>query len=147
MSTQERSQAQIEASRANGRKSKGPVSTLGKFISSQNAITHGLLTDFPRTTLQDDQHMSEISRHLIAERHANTPDEIARARHDAYAQWKLHKIRTTGLTYIGAAYEHLLRGRGKVSKKRVFPNEPTELVDSFRTPVEDVKPQPNVIPS
>ena len=37
-----RSEAQIEASRNNGRKSKGPTTSEGKTRSSQNAVTHAL---------------------------------------------------------------------------------------------------------
>src|SRR6476469_5092686 len=37
-----RSEAQIAASRANGTKSRGPITTIGRAISAQNSATHGL---------------------------------------------------------------------------------------------------------
>ena len=37
-----RTEAQIAASRANGAKSKGPITTIGRAISAQNSATHGL---------------------------------------------------------------------------------------------------------
>jgi hypothetical protein len=40
-----RSDLQIEASRANGSKSRGPVSEEGKLASSRNALKHGILSD------------------------------------------------------------------------------------------------------
>ena len=37
-----RTQAQIAASRANRAKSNGPITTIGRAISAQNATVHGL---------------------------------------------------------------------------------------------------------
>jgi len=37
-----RTEAQIAASRANGAKSRGPATTIGRAISAQNSTAHGL---------------------------------------------------------------------------------------------------------
>ena len=46
-----RTEKQIETSRLNGRKGKGPVTVAGKQRSSQNAVTHGLFARLPRQQL------------------------------------------------------------------------------------------------
>ena len=48
-----RTPAQIEASRRNGARSRGPVTEEGKFRASRNALTHGL-TAMEHLVLEDE---------------------------------------------------------------------------------------------
>ena len=61
------SERQIQASRANGAKSKGPVTPEGKARSSQNARKHGCLAAIVTFTPEDEKAFNQI-HHLYIER-------------------------------------------------------------------------------
>ena len=87
-----RSEAQIAASRANGAKSKGPVTPEGKAISAQNAERHGIFASI--CTIQGEA--PELFASLIADLYETwTPtDEHERALVDtmAMALWRRTRI-------------------------------------------------------
>jgi hypothetical protein len=84
-----RSPAQIEASRRNGARSKGPVTPDGKERASRNALKHGL-TALHHLVIEDE--VPEALEALIAtvaeETGATTEIEIRLARRFALALWK-----------------------------------------------------------
>lgn len=93
MLKQQRTPAQIEASRRNGAKSKGPVTPEGRAISSSNALKHGLRSE-RRITLENedaDAFQELLDGYLKAYVPANEPEhqlvlEIARC------AWRLERL-------------------------------------------------------
>ena len=87
-----RSEAQIAASRANGAKSKGPVTPEGKAISAQNAERHGIFASI--CTIQGEA--PELFASLIADLYETwaPTDEHERALVDtmAMALWRRTRI-------------------------------------------------------
>src|SRR5215208_5697117 len=84
-----RSPAQIEASRRNGARSKGPVSEEGKAKASRNALRHGL-TARHHLVLEDEvPHALDALIATVAEETGATSEIEARlARRLAIAFWK-----------------------------------------------------------
>src|SRR3954466_10152138 len=84
-----RSPAQIEASRRNGARSKGPVTEEGKARASRNALQHGL-TALHHLVLEDE--VPDVLEALIAivaeETDATSEIEARLARRLAIALWK-----------------------------------------------------------
>lgn len=86
-----RTNKQIEASRANGKKSAGPVTPEGKSRSAQNAIRHGLSS---RVVVLDSEDKEEFNRLLAAYMDYWKPaNEIERdlVEDIAGARWRLHR--------------------------------------------------------
>ena len=84
-----RSPAQIEASRRNGARSKGPVTEEGKARASRNALKHGL-TAMEHLVLEDEvpDDLEELIDTVAEETGATTEIEHRLARRLAIAFWK-----------------------------------------------------------
>ena len=84
-----RSPAQIEASRRNGARSKGPVTEEGKARASRNALKHGL-TAMEHLVLEDEvpDDLEELIETVAEEVAATTEIESRLARRLAVAFWK-----------------------------------------------------------
>src|SRR4051794_5374160 len=84
-----RTQAQLEASRRNGARSKGPVTAKGKERASRNALKHGL-TALHHLVLEDEvpDAMDALIVTVAEETGAVTEIELRLARRLAIALWK-----------------------------------------------------------
>lgn len=72
-----RSEKQIAASRANGKRSKGPVTALGKSISSRNAVKHGFRASEVRDLQLNPVRFAEITQQHALELDPQNPEETA----------------------------------------------------------------------
>ena len=117
------SQRRIDASRANGAKSRGPVTTAGKRISSRNRIRHGILS---RTVVLEGED-SRVFQHLLSELHAefdpHGPVETALMEKMAVAHWR--EMRIWGLEK--ASLDHEIRQHASESA-----DPPTQAAIAFR---------------
>jgi hypothetical protein len=87
-----RTPKQIQASRANGARSKGPVTAQGKRNSSRNSIRHGLLAE---TVVLEDEHTGrflELLNDLLDEHQPATPTQTMLVETLATAIWKQKRI-------------------------------------------------------
>ncbi|MBR1298563.1 hypothetical protein [Bradyrhizobium sp. AUGA SZCCT0042] len=124
--------AQIAANRRNGRKSKGPITTLGKQRSRDNARKHGLAAARPRETTPEMEKLSQMFA-----QGSSDPLIIEHAREAADAELELAKLKMTRLTWIGRAYvfgctERPGRHPGEIKKLFASPNW-QELLDPLST--------------
>ncbi len=71
-----RSKKQIDASKANGKKSKGPNTVAGKSQSSQNAKSHGLTGSIVPDE-QEARQLADLETKLRASYSLETPQEVA----------------------------------------------------------------------
>ncbi|MCC6586732.1 MAG: hypothetical protein IT168_08585 [Bryobacterales bacterium] len=82
---------QIEASRLNGAKSRGPVSIEGRSISSQNATTHGL--NARRILLKNESvdEFNELLQSNYAQFLPQTPPEMRIVEEYSVAEWRVRR--------------------------------------------------------
>ena len=83
---------QIAASRANGNRSKGPVTAQGKLSSSRNSTRHGL---FAQTIVLEDEKEQEflaLLNELLDEHKPATPTETMMVEAIAAARWRQDRI-------------------------------------------------------
>ena len=99
-----RSPAQIEASRRNGARSKGPVTDEGKAKASRNALKHGLCA-MEHLVLEDEvpDDLEELIAHFTDEVSAATEIEARLARRLAIAFWKGERAERIEVALFDAA--------------------------------------------
>ena len=86
------SEARINASRANGRKSRGPVTPEGKAISSQNRVNHGLFIDSSVLPGEDKKELRKVLARELLEHQPESPVENQIVQKLALYQWKQMRI-------------------------------------------------------
>ena len=100
-----RTEKQIAASRANGAKSRGPVTPEGKRRSPMNSLNHGL---FARTLVlegESRQRFDSLVQLLTAEFKPETPTETLLIHTMAAARWRVTRL----WGYETAAISHQIR--------------------------------------
>ena len=98
-----RTERQIEASRANGAKSRGPVTPEGKYNSSRNAFKHGLLADTVVLKSELKERFLELLNDLMEELQPETSIEYSLVETMAAARWR--QLRIWGMETAGMNYQ------------------------------------------
>src|SRR5215510_2766816 len=99
------SQRRINASRANGQKSRGPVTPEGKQRSSVNAIRHGLLAKCVLIPGESAEAFHEVLNQFVA--HFSPLDyvEFGFIEEMVASYWRMRRTMTIETTMFGAAVE------------------------------------------
>jgi hypothetical protein len=83
---------QIAASRANGARSKGPITPQGKRNSSRNSIRHGLLAETVVLEEEDTGRFFDLLHDFIGEHQLATPTETMLVETITVASWRRSRI-------------------------------------------------------
>jgi hypothetical protein len=132
-----RTDAQIEAARRNGAKSKGPVTAEGKAASSKNAMKHGLSSE--KAPLLDGESSEEFNELLAAYMEKFQPRDSVEsdlATEMAVARWRLRRA----WSLETAAIDKEIPDQTKRAK-RLYKRADTEIVHAmaFSAAATDLK--------
>src|SRR5580693_2662346 len=83
---------QIQANRANAKRSTGPVTEAGKQASSQNATRHGLLSGCIALKSESVDQWENLLASLVAEFQPSTANELILVETMAAARWRIVRI-------------------------------------------------------
>ncbi len=86
------SELQQEASRANGAKSRGPITEEGKQASSQNRRTHGLLSKKIVLEGESQEEFDALFNSYLEEHQPETPTERSLIESMAAARWRQERV-------------------------------------------------------
>jgi hypothetical protein len=113
---------QIEANRANARKSTGPATGEGKQRSRSNAIRHGLTAETVIGTLEDAEDYKAFEAAIIADYDAQSAVERELVLRLASLLWRLRRAATmeSGLFEIQADHLSRFRQTRCVNSREVF---------------------------
>jgi len=124
---------QQNASRANGSKSRGPVTPAGKLASSRNAITHGLLSATIVLQGESTDRFEKLLAALYAEFQPETPFEESLVENMAVARWRQRRI--WGMEKAGM--DHEVRRQAGLSSSISTEDNVTRASLAFRTLSDD----------
>ncbi len=115
-STSMTSEKRSQAARANGARSRGPVTPEGKAISSRNALRHGLLAKTVVLANENPKCFEELF-YLLVERFSPVDDvEMCAIEEMAAAHWRLHRA---------ISMEHAILDKGIANCHEEVPAEQT----------------------
>ena len=86
------SQRRIQSSRANGAKSRGPVTSAGRRKSSQNNLRHGLLAEAVVLDEEKPEAFAELLGNLTSEHNPQTETQRILVETMAIARWRLTRL-------------------------------------------------------
>ena len=104
-----RTERQKQAARANGAKSRGPLTSEGKLASSRNATTHGILSGTIVLQGESEERFNALLADLHAELQPQTTVEITLVENMAVARWR--QMRIWGIEK--ANMEHQMRAQAE----------------------------------
>jgi len=87
-----RSDLQTEASRANGSKSRGPVTEEGKLASSRNAVKHGLLSECVLLPRENAEYFQDLTTEFFEEFRPVGPIEIDLVQMMLVSSWRRTRV-------------------------------------------------------
>ena len=131
-----RTESQKQAARANGAKSRGPITPEGKLASSRNAMTHGILSGTIVLQGESEERFNALLADLHAELQPQTTVEITLVENMAVARWR--QLRIWGVEKAGM--EHQMRAQAearRTSEEDSSEDTATRCALAFRTLSDD----------
>lgn len=103
MPIQKRTALQIAASRRNGARSRGPLSTEGKAISARSALDHGLTAKSLLLPGEATQRFDQLLQSLVLQYQPQTDAEFLCLEEMAAAKWRIRRAWTLELATLAGS--------------------------------------------
>jgi hypothetical protein len=119
-------EAQINANRINGSKSRGPITPEGRLASSRNSLVHGLLSQVLILEGESAERFNALHEALIAEFQPETPTECGLVETMVVCRWRLMRV----WILENSAVSHEIR---KQAVANALENMPTQAALAYRS--------------
>jgi hypothetical protein len=131
------SQLKSDTARANGAKSRGPLSPGARAISAQNSLRHGFTAC--NTTLLKCENPDEFAATVDHYFDAHQPTTLAEedlVNEMISARWRIRRLRVVETRLVDL---EMIKNTPAVEKKHVEPDAITHLAEGFRNLIEDAR--------
>ena len=129
------SDKRIAASRANGAKSRGPISARGKAISAQNSARHSILANTIVLEGESTERFTALLEALQTELMPETELEISLIENMAACRWR--QMRIWGMEKAGLSYA--VRQQSASNHEISAEDAPTRTALAFRTLCDETR--------